>query len=284
MIAGIESQKESNRFGAKGMAPQAVGEKGPSRYTLIVSSDADHRIAAQRLRYNVLAAEPGFTVPDAGTGLDADRFDEHCDHVLVRDEITDEYVGCYRMLPPDRVAAAGGSYTAAQFDLTNLDPQDLQIVELGRACVAPGHRNGSVLTLLWTGIGRYLELTGYNQLIGSASVPMQNSPTEPAGVNVRGVRDLLLDRHACAPEKRVHPYRPVVVDGVALDDLPAPARPRLPPLLNGYLRLGAEICGEPAHNAGFAVADFVVLLGIDTINTRYLERLRAAVETAASAL
>lgn len=105
---------------------------------------------------------------------------------------------------------------------------------------------------------------------------MRNRPEEPAGVNVRGVRDFLLAKHACAPEQRVRPYRPVVVDGVALDDLPAPARPKLPPLLTGYLRLGAEICGEPAHDPDFAVADFVVLLGLDTINTRYLDRLRGA--------
>ncbi|MFE3701676.1 phosphohistidine phosphatase, partial [Nocardia tengchongensis] len=61
-----------------------------------------------------------------------------------------------------------------------------------------------------------------------------------------------------------------------LDDLVAPARPKLPPLLSGYLRLGAEICGEPAHDPDFAVADFVALLGLETINTRYLERLQGA--------
>ncbi|SLJ82750.1 ornithine-acyl[acyl carrier protein] N-acyltransferase [Mycobacteroides abscessus subsp. abscessus] len=68
----------------------------------------------------------------------------------------------------------------------------------------------------------------------------------------------------------------MVVDGRGLDDLTPPARPTLPPLLRGYLRLGAQICGEPAHDPDFAVADFVALLGLDTINTRYLERLQGA--------
>ncbi|MFE7741965.1 GNAT family N-acetyltransferase [Nocardia sp. NPDC057455] len=250
--------------------------EGRSRYSLVVSSDLDHRVAAQRLRYNVFANEPGFRIPDDGTGLDADRFDEHCDHMLVRDDASGEFVGCYRMLPPDRVAAAGGYYTATEFDLAQLDPEGMRIVEMGRACVIPDHRNGSVLTLMWAGILHYIQLTGYDWIMGCVSVPMQDTPADPPGVNVRGVRDMLLGRHSSDPERRVHPYNPVIVDGKSLDELTPPSRPKLPPLVRGYLRLGAEICGEPAHDPAFAVADFVMLLGLDTINTRYLNRLQDA--------
>ncbi|RJO75032.1 GNAT family N-acetyltransferase [Nocardia panacis] len=247
-----------------------------SRYSLVVSSDAEHRAAAQRLRYHVFANEPGFRIPDDGSGLDADRFDEHCDHLLVRDDRTEEFVGCYRMLPPDRLDAAGGYYTATEFDLSQLDPVGQRIVEMGRACVLPDHRNGSVVTLMWAGILHYIQLTGYDWVMGCVSVPMRDTAADAPGVNVRGVRDLLLGRHGCDPERRVRPLNPVVVDGRTLDELPAPARPKLPPLLRGYLRLGAEICGEPAHDPDFGVADFVVLLGLDTINRRYLQRLQGA--------
>ncbi|MEV0710903.1 GNAT family N-acetyltransferase [Nocardia aurea] len=250
-----------------------------SRYSLVVSSDAAHREAAQRLRYGVFANEPGFHIPDHGTGLDADRFDEHCDHLLVRDDATDEFVGCYRMLPPDRVAAAGGYYTATEFDLSRLDPAGRRIVEMGRACVVPDHRNGSVLTLMWAGILHYIQLTGYEWVMGCVSVPMSDTEADEPGVNVRGVRDMLLARHGSDPERRVRPYNPVVVDGRALDELTPPSRPKLPPLMRGYLRLGAEICGEPAHDPDFAVADFVALLGLGTINTRYLNRLQDAAAT-----
>lgn len=247
-----------------------------ARYALVVSSDAEHRRAAQKLRYDVFASEPGFRIPDDGTGLDADRFDEFCDHLLVRDEATGEFVGCYRMLPPDRAAAAGGYYTATEFDLARLDPHGRRIVEMGRACVTPEHRNGSVLTLMWAGILHYIQLTGYEWVMGCVSVPMQDTPADAAGVNVRGVRDLVLRKHAGDPERRVRPYRPVVVDGRTLDELEPPARPKLPPLMRGYLRLGAVVCGEPAHDPDFAVADFVALLGLSTMDTRYLERLRDA--------
>ncbi|WP_280318716.1 GNAT family N-acetyltransferase [Nocardia wallacei] len=262
-------------------APTRTTDTGVERprYSLVVSSDAEHRRAAQRLRYRVFAAEPGFHIPENADGLDADRFDEHCDHLLVRDDRTDEFVGCYRMLPPHQVAAAGGYYTATEFDLAAMDPEGRRIVEMGRACVVPEHRNGSTLTLMWAGILHYIQLTGYDWVMGCVSVPMQDGPGDPAGVNVRGVRDLLLRKHGGDPARRVRPYRPVVVDGRPLDELAAPARPKLPPLLRGYLRLGAEICGEPAHDPDFGVADFVALLGLETINRRYLDRLQSAANT-----
>ncbi|WP_068014053.1 GNAT family N-acetyltransferase [Nocardia mexicana] len=262
-------------------APARTTDTGVERpqYSLVVSSDPEHRRAAQRLRYQVFASEPGFTVPDSADGLDADRFDEHCDHLLVRDELTDQFVGCYRMLPPDKVAAAGGYYTATEFDLTAMDPEGQRIVEMGRACVVPDHRNGSTLTLMWAGILHYIQLTGYDWVMGCVSVPMQDGPADPVGANVRGVRDLLLAKHGGDPARRVLPRNPVVVDGRTLDELEPPARPKLPPLLRGYLRLGAEICGEPAHDPDFGVADFVALLGMETINRRYLDRLQSAANT-----
>jgi putative hemolysin len=251
---------------------------GP-RYSLIVSADPRDREQAQRLRRRVFSAEPGFTLP-AGTGdLDADRFDEFCDHLLVHDRVTDAVVGCYRMLPPDAARAAGGYYSATEFDLSALDPQGMRAVEMGRACVDPAHRSGSVLTLMWAGILDYLQLTGHNWVIGCVSVPMRTTPDEPSGSNVRGVRDMLLTRHGIDPEYRVRPLNPVVVGGRELDDITPPAEPVMPPLLRGYLRLGARICGEPAHDPEFGVADFVARLSLKDANSRYLERLRSAAES-----
>lgn len=265
-------------------SPSGNGESAAARspYSLIVSSDAAHRTAAQRLRYDVFAAEPGFDIPDNGTGLDADLFDEHCDHLLIRDNATERFIGCYRMLLP-AAAAKVGYYTATEFDIGRLDPLGSHIVEMGRACVDPGHRNGAVLGLMWAGVLHYLELTGHRWAMGCVSVPMRGIAAgangiggEQDGVNVRGVRDMLLAKHATDPQRRVRPHRPVVVDGRTLDEIPPPARPKLPPLLSGYLRLGASICGEPAHDPDFAVADFVALLGLEHMNRRYLERLQAA--------
>ena len=70
------------------------------RYTLLLSTDPALIDAAQRLRHDVFTTEPGFALAGASDGRDADRFDEFCDHLLVREDNTGELVGCYRMLPP----------------------------------------------------------------------------------------------------------------------------------------------------------------------------------------
>ncbi|MGU3434193.1 GNAT family N-acetyltransferase [Actinomycetes bacterium M1A6_2h] len=243
------------------------------RYSLVVSTDRHHRVAAQRLRAEVFRSEPGFRLP-TGIDLDADRFDDFCDHVLVREDETGDFVGCYRMLPPGAAAAAGGYYTATEFDITELDATNNRTVEMGRACVRSDHRSGSVLGLMWSGILRYLDLTGHDAVMGCVSVPMDSGDGEAVGAHVRGVRDLLMTRHASS--YRAYPIDPVVVDGVSLDGIAASAKPLLPPLLRGYLRLGATFCGEPALDPDFGVADFVSLLRVSDANVRYLDRLRSA--------
>ena len=257
---------------------------GPApRYSLLLCTDPGSIEAAQRLRHDVFSAEPGFTLRDAGPdGRDADRFDDYCDHLLVRDDGTGEFVGCYRMLPPPAAIAAGGLYTATEFDVSALDPLRPSLVEMGRAVVRDGHRHGAVVLLMWAGILAYLDRSGYDHVAGCVSVPVADPTGQtPAGSRLRGVRDAVLRRHAAPPEYTVHPYHPVVVDGRRLDDIAAPARVTLPPLLRGYLRLGAQVCGEPAHDPQFGVGDFPALLDKRRADVRYLRRLRSAGAAAA---
>lgn len=85
--------------------PEVAGKTGEAalgpRYTLLLSNDSADIDAVQRLRYDVFSSEPGFqlaSTPEAFEGRDADRFDEHCDHLLVREDVSGDVVGCYRML------------------------------------------------------------------------------------------------------------------------------------------------------------------------------------------
>ncbi|OBB61446.1 phosphohistidine phosphatase [Mycobacterium sp. 852013-51886_SCH5428379] len=248
-------------------------------YSLLLTCDPTLVAAAQRLRHDVFTSEPGYALRDDGRpgGLDADRFDEFCDHLLVRDEESGELVGCYRMLPPPGAIAAGGLYTATEFDVTALDPLRPSLVEMGRAVVRRDHRNGAVVLLMWAGILAYLDRCGYDYVTGCVSVPVV-SGREPAGSQIRAVRDFTR-RHAAPPDYRVHPYRPVTVDGRGLDDIDPPARVSVPPLMRGYLRLGARICGEPAHDPDFGVGDFPALLDKRHADVRYLRRLRSVAAT-----
>ena len=223
--------------------------------------------------------------PPTATGLDADRFDEFCDHLLVREDNSGELVGCYRMLPPPGAIAAGGLYTATEFDVTRV----------GRAAAVAGGdgtRGGARRSPQRRGgaadVGRasWPTSTGAATTTSPAAYRCPTHPEadgRPPGSQLRGVRDFVLRRHAAPPRVTVHPYRPVVIDGRSLDDIDPPARPAIPPLMRGYLRLGAQVCGEPAHDPEFGVGDFPALLDKRQADTRYLTRLRsvsAAAETA----
>lgn len=250
----------------------ASGGTGP-RYTLLLSTADDLIDAAQRLRHQVFTSEPGFALAGATDGRDADRFDEFCDHLLVRDDDSGELVGCYRMLPPPGAIAAGGLYTATEFDVSALDDLRPSLVEMGRAVVRQDHRNGGVVLLMWAGILAYLDRCGYDYVTGCVSVPVDGGPDEPPGTRIRSVRDVVRARYASP--YRLRPYRPVVVNGRGLDDIAPPARASVPPLMRGYLRLGARVCGDPAHDPDFGVGDFPVLLDKREADVRYLARLRS---------
>lgn len=261
-------------------ADGAAASAGGPRYSLLLSTDPSLIEAAQRLRYDVFTSTPGFVLPTTGAGdRDADRFDEFCDHLLVRDDDTGDLVGCYRMLAPAGAIAAGGLYTATEFELTALDPLRPSLVEMGRAAVRDGHRNGAVVLLMWAGILAYLDRYQYDYVMGCVSVPIRgesgDAADQPPGSQLRGVRDFVLNRHAAPPEYRVVPHRPVALDGKSLDEIAAPARPAIPALMRGYLRLGAKVCGEPALDPDFGVGDFCVVLGKSQADTRYLRRLRS---------
>ncbi|MHA3020034.1 GNAT family N-acetyltransferase [Mycobacterium sp. BMJ-28] len=251
------------------------------RYSIVVSDDPGEIEAAQRLRFVTFADELGAALPHAVRGprtgemIDVDHFDEHSDHLLAREEATGNIVGCYRLLPPDGARAAGGVFADTIFDIgPGLDALRPSLVELGRASVHPDHRSGAVMAMLWAGILRYQELTGYQWAIGCLSVRMEAGG--PRGSLVRGVLDEAFRRHPAPGQFRVVPRNPVRVNGMSLVDMPSPGRVRIPPMVAGSLRIGGVICGEPSYDPDFDMADFVVLINRDMVVRRYLERLTRA--------
>ncbi|MEU2610358.1 GNAT family N-acyltransferase [Micromonospora sp. NPDC007271] len=254
-----------------------------SGYTLLIADDPMLVAAAQRLRHEVFATELGATLHPGAAGLDSDEFDAHCDHLVVLHDGTDEVVGTYRLLPPGRTARR---YAESEFDLAPLAPLRDDLVEAGRSCVHPDHRSGAVINLMWAGISRYLHLRGSRWLGGCASVPVADG-----GVAVAEVWRQASARHLAPPPLRVTPRRPWFAEAPTPAELdlspdgsrsgrgggraelelsPAERRALVPPLLRGYLRLGAWVCGEPAYDPDFGCADFYVLFSLDRMNPRYL--------------
>ncbi|MFJ5997372.1 GNAT family N-acetyltransferase [Streptomyces sp. NPDC092370] len=238
----------------------------PTRYTVALARNEEDVRAAQRLRHDVFAGEMGALLSGPQPGLDADPFDAYCDHLLVREETTGEVVGTYRLLPPERAAVAGRLYSEGEFDLTSLDGIRPRLVEVGRSCVHPGHRDGAVISLIWAGIARYMVEGGHEWLAGCCSVPLADG-----GTLASATWDRVSGKHLSPEEFRVRPLLPWTPG-------PAPAaRVELPALLRGYLRLGAWVCGEPAHDPDFGVADLYVLLPMSRVNGRYLRHFLSLV-------
>ncbi|WP_019819012.1 GNAT family N-acetyltransferase [Saccharomonospora saliphila] len=236
--------------------PAATTVAGTRPYTASIARSGTQVRAAQRLRQRVFTAEFGANLPAGG---DTDEFDAICDHLVVRsEEAGAEVVGTYRLLPPGRGERL---YSSTEFDLAALAPLLPGLVEVGRSCVAPGHRDGAVISTMWSALLRYTTRGGYRYLAGCASVPLADG-----GEAAASTWRLALTRHAAPAHLRVVPHHPWTPDA------PMPDRPRythLPPLLRGYLRLGAWVCGPPAHDPDFGVADFFVLLPLERVDARY---------------
>jgi putative hemolysin len=250
-----------------------------ARYSVGLAATAVEMREAQRLRHRVFAEEMGARLDSPITGLDVDPLDAYCDHLLVRCDDTDEVVGTYRLLAPRR---ADRLYSDSEFDLGALAGIRGDMVEAGRACVHPGHRGGTVLGLMWAGIARYMEAGGYGWLVGCCSVPvadaagiMDRVPLSPLGYRVTPRRPWRADPVSAVPSQRGDAS---AVPSRRGDASAATTRPgqALPPLLRGYMRLGARVCGPPAHDLDFGTADFFVLLSMTEADPRYLRHFLGA--------
>jgi putative hemolysin len=227
----------------------------------IARSTAEVR-EAQRLRYSVFAEEMGAQLSGPEPGVDEDRFDRYCEHLVVRDLASGEVVGTYRILAPSAAQAAGGYYSEQEFDIGRLAHLRAGLVELGRSCIHADFRTGAVITALWSGLARYMRASGCTHVVGCASMSMSDGGRAAANLYRQ------IERCHLSPlEYRVFPHV-----RLPLERLVDGARAVLPPLLKGYLRLGASVCGEPAWDPDFNTADVFVVLPLSRLDARYARR------------
>lgn len=227
-----------------------------------IASTADEIEAALRLRHEVFVEEMGARVDCAVPGIERDRFDDYCQHLIAQDTQTGEVIGCYRLLSDSDAQRAGGFYSESEFDLARVLALPGRFVEVGRTCVQRDHRNGTVMNLLWSGLARYMLIQRMDYLMGCASLPLNQGMAQVAAIYQAVATE------AMAPtEWRVQSRLPLPDLGRHTDIAPADAA--VPPLVRAYLRLGAKVCGEPAWDPDFNVADIFLLLNIEHLSQRY---------------
>jgi len=223
--------------------------------------------AAMRLRFEVfnLELQEGLS-SSYDKGYDSDHYDSYCDHLIIKDLKLDKVVGTYRLLRQSVAEQQIGFYSENEFDLSNLKKLPEGLLELGRSCIAGTHRTYATINLLWNAIGRYATQYDLGYLFGCGS--LHYSEIE----EVQPIYSYLRRRYL-APEKfRVYPLescRMAVSD--ELREMPESGMVlrKLSPIMKGYLRAGALICGPPAFDAEFGTADVLVLLEMKTMAGRY---------------
>ena len=268
--------------------PRLHAEVG--RYRLRLAETEEDREAACRLRFRVFNIELGKGLESSyQTGLDTDRFDACCEHLLVEDQqegsVGRRIVGTYRMQAGETAAKQCGYYSEQEFSFAPYEPLRAGILELGRASIDREHRTAEVLTLLWRGIAQYAHDMGLRYLIGCSSI---NSEKPAEGW--RMYRQL--ESYRVGPEFETVPTAayacPIEPESAHAQPSPSPASPSLPEqgptepnrfvvpkLLRTYLTIGARIAAPPAWDREFGTIDFLTLLDLKLLSASARNRFLA---------
>lgn len=243
----------------------------------IARSDDDLR-AAQRLRHlSFIDMRPGSQPrPD---GLDADRFDADCHHVLIEEEASGEPVCCFRLLLLESGDEIARSYSAQFYELSGLRDHRGRLAELGRFCIHPDRAGDpDILRLAWAAMARIVDAAQVELLFGCASF----EGTDAARHHDAFV--LLKERHI-APRRWLPRIKAPKVFPFARRLRDVRANPRsglaaLPPLLRSYLAMGGWVSDHAVVDPDLNTLHVFTGLEIRAIPAARARWLRA---TAASA-
>lgn len=270
------------------IAQPARAHADVGRYRLRLAESAQDREAACRLRFRVFNIELGEGLESSyETGLDTDRFDSICDHLLVEDKLSRRVVGTYRMQSGKTAARNAGYYSEQEFNLKPYEPLRPGILELGRASIDREHRTPEVLMLLWRGIAQYATGMGLRYLLGCSSLN-SNDPAEgwqmyrqlesfrvPAEFETTPT-----EAYACPEELQSPGAQPSICQNDRSspqhsDPASAPTAVKVPKLLKTYLAIGARIAAAPAWDREFRTIDFLTLLDLELLSPAARHRFLA---------
>lgn len=274
------------------LPPKVYGRIGDLEVRLALTKADVKR--AQRLRYNVfyreMSAKP--TLTTQVRRRDEDRYDAICDHLLVIDTSasadqkrgwsgakTPRVIGTYRVLRQEIAQKSLGFYTQSEYDIAPLiatrSPR-YRFMELGRSCVLKPYRTKRTVELLWHGLWTYVREHKVDVMIGCASFEGVDPAEHEMALS-------FLHHHALAPPEwrvKAHPQLHMAMDRMPKDKVDVKAALKaLPPLIKGYLRLGAMVGDGAVIDRQFGTTDVLIVLPVERIDPRYFGHFGAPHES-----
>lgn len=198
------------------------------RYRAREAAHATDLRAAQRLRARCF---------DLDVAYDSDDFDAQSTHILVEEVESGQLVCCYRLLTLDG-ASLKTCYAAQYYELSALESYEGLMLELGRFCVSPEHRDPDILRVAWAAMTDHVDREGVQMLFGCSSF---------AGIETEAYLDafaMLRARHV-GPKRWLPRVKAPDVFRFAARLRRKPdvkkAMVRMPPLLRTYLLMGGWV-------------------------------------------
>ncbi|KEZ79396.1 GNAT family N-acetyltransferase [Salinisphaera hydrothermalis] len=249
------------------LAPRT--ERVPRGYYYSFAQNEHDVLDSLALRHRVFVEEMGARIEPGPAGIETDALDEYCLHLIVRERATDRAIASTRILTHEAAIAAGGFYSAAEFDIDRILATPGRFLEIGRTCVDAAHRSGGAIAVLWNGLADLIRADDYDHLIGCASIDLRDGLDRAHAI----CRDILA-RQPVSATSRVAPKRALPAASNRL------ARAvRLPPLIKAYLRLGARVGGPPCYDPDFGVADVFMHVDVARLSPRYARHFLGTVRT-----
>lgn len=220
---------------------------------------------AYKLRHQDLVLEYNQTAPNVS---DESQYDKYAQHLIVKDVSTGQICGYYRMITSE--AAGDNKFVCEEeFNIDTLKAQGQKICEFSRAVIKKEFRGSVILLLLWKFILNYIRENNYRYLIGDASFFGTDREAYKEEISY------LINNHCCDAALNIisrDTLPPMqFIDTSELDG--KQILRKLPPLIRGYIAIGAEVAPQPYSDFQFRSVDLFILLDMQKCNTDYINRM-----------
>ncbi len=268
----LDTKLQLHRHKVRDFKPHISFEFERGDYLVKTAQNGEDPEACLRLRFDVFFRE-GMQV-DREEGVDVDKLDFICDHLMIIDRRSEaKVIGTYRL---NCNKFTSEYYSEGEFKLNALIEGNDTKLELGRACIDKDSRNGVVIALLWRAIAQYLGATESKFLFGCASVKtmdLAETATMYKYLEKHGHLDL---SYGVVPTKKF--LFPDLTKTLATTSLTEAQEKEIeeniPALFKSYLRMNAKVLGEPALDRDFSCIDFLTVLKVSDLNPVFMKKYK----------